>query len=384
MIPVFDDPYPMFSGRKLQNQNSYICYLNSIVNGLLSLKAFRELIQFMEPDMRDIMTSVLEDDLNSLEQLRLKLYEKNSDFDFGTHCDPCEALTTVLELINVDYLYQKSLAKIKRHQSCSVCGDESTFNVDDPFGNPNILKLKLSYENTVQDEVNAYIQNFGSNESKTSFCQNCKQPQPMILKDSLETSEILMIRIRRFQENGSINHKSVFPNNKIKIGAFTYGLKCFISHHGTSAQKGHYTSTVPLGKKSFYLYDDSERNPQKTVSKEPYILFYEKVEALQQSFPLPEEVPTFFQEQVDHNEAIQKEFLYPTSIYYQFTRKAIMHKDDNGKQIPLLAYIAGYMDGKKLIGTELIFPYQSVSGPNVNDLGNVLKYLIYRCTYVSM
>ena len=260
MVPVFDDPYPMFCGKKLQNQSGYICYLNSIVNGLLSLKTFRELIQFMEPDIRDIMTGVLEDDLNSLEQLRIKLHEKNSDFQFGAHCDPCEALTTILELIDVNYLYQKSLVKINRHQSCSVCGDESIFAVDDPFGNPNILKLKLSHENTVQDEVDVYIQNFGSNESKTSFCASptCQQPQPMTLKDSLETSEILMIRILRFQENyTAINHKKVFPNHTIKIGSLTYELKCFNSHHGTSAQRGHYTSTVPLGKKSFYLYDDS-------------------------------------------------------------------------------------------------------------------------------
>ena len=153
----------MFSGKRLQNQNGYICYLNSILNGLLSLKTFRELIQFMEPDMADVMTRILEDGMNSLEQLRLKLHEINSDFDFGNHCDPCEALTSMLELINLNHLYQKSLVKIKRHQSCSNCGDSSTYDVDDPYGNPNILKLMLSDENTVQDEVNAYIQNFGSN-----------------------------------------------------------------------------------------------------------------------------------------------------------------------------------------------------------------------------
>ena len=95
------------------------------------------------------------------------------------------------------------------------------------------------------------------------------------------------------------------------------------------------------------------------------------MEAVQQSSLIPEEVPTFFEEQVAHNEAIQKKFIYPTSIYYQFTRKAMMHKDDNGKQVPLLAYIAGYMDGDRLIGTELIFPEQSVNGPNLNDLGNI-------------
>ena len=376
-MPVFDDPYPMFSGKKFQNQNVYICYLNSIINGLLSLKTFRELIQFMESDIGDIMTRILEDGLNHLEQLRLKLHEKNSDFDFGTHCDPCEALTSILELINLNHLYQKSLVKIKRHQSCSICGEASTFDVDDPYGNPNILKLKPSNENTVQDEVNVYIQNFGSNETKTSYCQFCQKPQPMTLNDSLETSDILIIRIHRFQDNGAIIHKKVFPNSTIKIGSLTYQLKCFNSHYGSSAKQGHYTSTIPLGKKSYYMYDDSERNLQRTVSKEPYILFYEKVKAVEEnSSQLPEEVPRFFEEQIEHREATQKEFIYPTSIYYQFTRKAIMHKDDNGKQIPILAYIAGYMDGNRLIGTELIFPEQSVDGPNLNDLGNILKYLI--------
>ena len=100
------------------------------------------------------------------------------------------------------------------------------------------------------------------------------------------------------------------------------------------------------------------------------------MKAGQGSSPLPEEVPAFFQEQVDHQEATQKEFIYPTCIYFHFTQRAIMHKDDNGKQIPMLAYMAGYMDGNKLIGTELIFPKQSANGPNLNDLGNILRHML--------
>ena len=371
MIPVFDDPYPIFCGKKLQNQNGYICYLNSIINGLLALKTFRESIQFMELHIKDIMTRVLDEDLKNLEELRHKLHEKNSDFSFGSHCDPCEALTTMLHVINLDYLYQKSLVKIKRHQSCSICGNASTFDVEDPYGNPNILKLMTSNESTVQDEVNVYLQNFGSNEPEVTFCSNCQQPQPMILKDSLETSEILIIRIHRFKKNGAIIHKIVLPNNTIKIGSLTYELKCFISHHGNSAQYGHYTSTIPFAKNSFYKYDDTVRILQSTVSNEPYILFYERVEEGQEIEALLEDAPTFFDEQIIHRDAIEKEFIYPTSICYEFTRRAIMHKNDDEKQIPLLAYIAGYIDGNKLIGTEIIFPQQSVNGPNLNDLGKV-------------
>ena len=375
MMPIFDDPYPMFSGKRFLNDHAYICYFNSIVNGLLSLRNIRELIKFMEPSIKDVFISILEDDLNSLEQMRLKLHELNSDFSFGRHCDPCEAITTLLQLINLDHLYQKSLVKINRHQSCSNCGDKNTYYVDDPFGNPNILKLKLTDENSVQDEVNGYIENFGSNEPITSFCQGCQKPQLMIVKDFLETSDIVIIRILRFHENGTKNSKEVLPNDTIKIGTFTYKLKCFLSHHGNSVKNGHYTSIIPIEKNCYYLYDDSTRTTIRNVSKDPYILFYEKMDPnTPSSSQIPKEVPTFFQEQVDHQEATQKEFIYPTCIYFHFTQRAIMHKDDNGKQMPLLAYIAGYMDSNKLIGTELIFPEQSVNGPNLNDLGNFLNY----------
>ena len=51
IMPYFEDPYPMFSGKRLKNKHAYICYLNSLINGLLSLKIFRKLIEFMESEI---------------------------------------------------------------------------------------------------------------------------------------------------------------------------------------------------------------------------------------------------------------------------------------------------------------------------------------------
>ena len=99
IMPYFEDPYPMFSGKRLKNKHAYICYLNSLINGLLSLKNFRNMIQFMEPSIKDLLTSVLEDELDDLEQIRVKLHKLNSDFSFGAPCDPCEALTKLMELV---------------------------------------------------------------------------------------------------------------------------------------------------------------------------------------------------------------------------------------------------------------------------------------------
>ena len=54
--------------------------------------------------------------------------------------------------------------------------------------------------------------------------------------------------------------------------------------------------------------------------------------------------------------------------------KAKQHKDDNGLQKELLAFVAGYKDGEVLIGTELIFPEQSGDASNVDDEGKLKPF----------
>ena len=59
IVSVLNDPCPMFSGKKLTNTNGYSCYLNSIINGLLSIRYFRELIPFMDKYIKDIFMNLL-------------------------------------------------------------------------------------------------------------------------------------------------------------------------------------------------------------------------------------------------------------------------------------------------------------------------------------
>ena len=75
IVSNLNDPYSIFSGIRLSNTNGYICYLNSIVNGLLSIKYFRELIPFMETHIRDIFTNLFNEKLNHLEVLRQHLHD---------------------------------------------------------------------------------------------------------------------------------------------------------------------------------------------------------------------------------------------------------------------------------------------------------------------
>ena len=151
------DPSPEFQGRELLNREGYICYLNAISNGLLSLKSFRQLIPFMNPMMRDFFNKILSGDVRNLERLRRELHNFNPNFPHGIHSDACEALDQIIKLIDLNALFQISLVEIKRKQKCATCAEENMFSVDAYYGSPNILMLKQSDKNNIQDEVNSYI-----------------------------------------------------------------------------------------------------------------------------------------------------------------------------------------------------------------------------------
>ena len=147
---ILIDPSSEFCGAKLLNSKNYICYLNTVVNGLLSLKTFRQMISFMEDDIQEIMVKILNGDLNDLEQLRIQLHQfsinRQDGFRFpkGVHSDAIEALTKLIEMINMNALYQNCLVCFNLHEICNQCQDESISTIDNPWGNPNILHLKLN------------------------------------------------------------------------------------------------------------------------------------------------------------------------------------------------------------------------------------------------
>ena len=132
----------MFSGKKLTNTNGYSCYLNSIINGLLSIRYFRELIPFMDKYIKDIFMNLLNDKLNHLEQLRQHLHNSSPHFDFGIHSDPIEAVLRLIDMIDLETLYDRSLVDLKEKQTCTQCGYQNMFSIKEV--EPNVLFLQLS------------------------------------------------------------------------------------------------------------------------------------------------------------------------------------------------------------------------------------------------
>ena len=278
-IMALSDPFPMFEGRELMNTEGYLCYLNAISNGLLSLKSFRQLIQFMNPMMRDFFYHILIGEMKHLESLRKELHKFNPNFFRGIHSDACEALNQMIKLMDLDDLFKISLVEIKRTQRCTVCAEQSIFSVDASYGSPNILMLQRSTEISVQEEVDNYIRNIKKVPSNEGYCNKCQAFVTMTLSDSLKTNKILMIRICRFSDNFNKINKEVNVNHILQVGTSRYKAKCFISHHGQSAKSGHYTTTILKNNNEVLKYDDTIRSEQTRCSKDPYIIWYERIDS---------------------------------------------------------------------------------------------------------
>ena len=273
------DPSPNFCGVRLKNENAYICYLNVLVNSLLSLKTFRNLIPSMKNDVREILTAVLNNKLNNLEHLRSKLHNFCVQNSLGTfprdvHSDPAEALTGLIKWINLPHLHQESFIDIKLQYTCDSCGDIYYQSKDNPGGNPNILHLGLS-KASIQEEVNEYL-NFTSTKTRR-FCTKCKEMKSMQIDETIDTNDILILAIARFQLNGDKIHYEIWPNQEIVVKSKRYQLRSLLCHHGDDSKNGHYKCSI-LNKVWYLLNDFSYRKKSDEDIGQSYMLFYERIE----------------------------------------------------------------------------------------------------------
>ena len=340
-IMALSDPFPMFEGRELMNTEGYLCYLNAISNGLLSLKSFRQLIQFMNPMMKNFFYHILIGEMKHLEALRIELHKFNPNFPRDIHSDACEALHQMIRLMDLDDLFKISLVETKRTQRCTVCAEQSIFSVDANYGNPNILMLQQSTENNVQEEVDNYIRNIKKEVSSNDvYCKKCQAFVTMTLSDSLKTNKILMIRICRFSDNFDKIDKEVNVNHILQVGTSKYKAKCFISHHGQSAEGGHYTTTILINNNLVFKYDDTIRSKKTTCSKDPYIIWYERIDFEEANIgkdesenPVEQNVELNKDERVNMEEKDDEDDVNPDDQIYDIEESNVREKNDESSNL---------------------------------------------------
>ena len=122
------NPDQEFNGSSFYN-DSNICYLNAIINCLLTLSTFRKLIQFMKNiTIRNLLTQVLTDAIGvyDSQQVRtlIEKINKDKEFTYNKQSDSYEALSAIYQVINLPKLYQESAIKQIVKSKCQNCQAE--------------------------------------------------------------------------------------------------------------------------------------------------------------------------------------------------------------------------------------------------------------------
>jgi ubiquitin C-terminal hydrolase len=184
------------------------------------------------------------------------------------------------------YLIDLIYGQYNSYLKCLKCN--SIFNTYEPF-----LDLELSIDNStnnIYDCLNKLtnVEILENNEWKCSKCNKTSSPKKQI--QIWKIPNILIISFKRFDNYGNkINLNIDFPINNLDLSDYIngydkddaiYDLYSINNHSGRSINSGHYfTYSKHLLNNNWFEFNDnnvSSINENKIITKNAYILFYQK------------------------------------------------------------------------------------------------------------
>ena len=253
------------------NHNS-ICYLNSILQCLLSCSKFVKYIV----KIRDEYTQ----NNNKLGEAFLKLILKNAKNDpetpymsmeinkimniNGQQC-ASEMLLKLIDDLKLEKLFEQ---KIEKSLYCMNCNKIVSVKYDIAY-----IHNYTDSENNNDDSNKKINMNFNCIDDYN--CDKCKKKTKLIMLNSLEkTSDIFVISFNKYIKKDIVNYPHILSltNKKNK-----YKLVGIINHHG-NIMSGHYWAEV-IRNNNFYNVDDTSVQKINSFNnlKDNFILFYEKI-----------------------------------------------------------------------------------------------------------
>lgn len=252
------------------NHNS-ICYLNSILQCLLSCPKFVKLIVKLRDKYKE--------NNNKLAEAFLKLILKNAKKDSetpymsieinkimkmnGQQC-AAEMLLKIIEDLKLESLFEQ---KIEKTFYCMNCNNIVSVKKD----------ISYIYNFSETDISNNFVKKINMNCTHIDDykCDKCRKKSKLIILNSLENVEdIFIISFNKYIKKDLIDFPETISltNKKIK-----YQLVGIIDHVG-NLSGGHYWAQIKRNDK-YYHADDSTIRPINNFEKlkNNFILFYERV-----------------------------------------------------------------------------------------------------------
>ena len=235
------DPKIAFTGRRFPN-TSNICWLNSSINGLLSIRTVRDKIMSGANEFMLHLRSALNGNYFVAEPLRQLLqtfYGEIYEFTYGNQHYIGDSLSCLLEALQVKDLCSYDITVARNCLSCSYSHPEST------TGMLYFLDLKSTTQEMIQ----------GESISSVTECPKCHRA-------CLHSEKVYMSNTKQFLLFGCSrpegNEQSVYPSPLIRTAdGKKYAIKSVINYYpGESADSGHYNTSI-FYNEQWYMAQDS-------------------------------------------------------------------------------------------------------------------------------
>jgi ubiquitin C-terminal hydrolase len=252
----------------LKNINS-ICYLNALIQSLLSCKKFIEAIKnnknkFM--DETNVIGLLFYNIINKMENditIDTDNYIMSLKLNFiGENCSH-EALTFIIDKLHFEKLFN---IKFEKTIYCTNCDEITHQKIDtcawyEYFTKSNEGELFTNIINRQIETINDYK------------CDICKEKKKHIfLNDLILSGEIFVIMFNQYKEKKKINYEK-----KLNLSTGIYELVAKINHMGDE-NSGHYWMVRYTNNKTIAINDMQIMDINDNNSSNTYMLFYVKKE----------------------------------------------------------------------------------------------------------
>ena len=272
------DPKSPFTGRRLTNGQN-ICYLNSSINALLSLRSIREYILASEPvglvkSLRMVLNGSKSGEAELMRQALETEFGERYDFRYNEQVFVGDALDCILEALTLNQLCNYSVTLKKKCPTCRNEFSQKTSGMLHFFNSDSSTRLMTSGKSNEEFE-----------------CPTCQ-------KDVICTEEVSISESNLFMMIGCTrpegNNRKVYPTRKITTSdGKTYAIKAVINYYmGSTCNEGHYDTSVFVNDEWKIVQDltfDLNEEPVRMDSSPDggLIFFYEREDLLQSDdFPI--------------------------------------------------------------------------------------------------
>ena len=280
-------------GKKFENRfGNNICYINSVLNGLLALDKYREKLNDGSCEC-PLCSFLVSTDLDAI-NLRTWASQFNPVFSVHGRQEDAEEFLRVLidKCVNLSNLAHFDT---QEKHTCTVCGKVSHVSTE---LNRDIkscqIENKVLHENTA-DMVNR-TQPLDKLCTYKSMNAEGTGVRHTVIDCYTRLPVVLIVSANRFNENRVKISKRVYPSPILEIGEVTYYLKAVVKHRGDlngGLDSGHYTTALNMETLWIVCDDSKEFSITDETPIDGYLFFYEK-SPLNVSSELLEKISTEF------------------------------------------------------------------------------------------